>query len=68
MTKMRKIQTGVSFQPAIMDYIDELSRTGAPFYQRRSRSEIVNLIIEEHAQRNGCPLLSEQPALTAVNM
>ncbi len=68
MIKMRKIQTGVSFAPAVMEYIDQLSRTGQPLYRRRSRSEIVNLIIEEHAQKSGTPLLLDEQQPQAVSM
>lgn len=68
MTKTRKIQTGVSFAPAVMEYIDELSRSGQPIYRRRSRSEIVNLIIEEHAQKSGTPLLLDDHQLQAASM
>lgn len=59
MPKVRKIQTGVSFSPAVMSYIDELRESEDPLFRRRTRSDVINLIIEEHAKRTGTPLLGE---------
>jgi hypothetical protein len=53
MPTTRKVQAGVSFSPAIMDYIDRLRNSDEPLFRRRNRSDVINLIIEEHAKRAG---------------
>ena len=53
MAKARKIQTGVSLDPRLMEYIDGLSEGDEPLYTRRPRSQIISLIIEAHAKASG---------------
>jgi len=53
MTKPRKVQTGVSMDPDLLDYVDSLAERDDPVFRRRPRSQIIALIIEEHAKRNG---------------
>lgn len=53
MAKPRKVQTGVSIDPDLLDYVDSLAEKDDPVYRRRPRSQIIALIIEEHAKRNG---------------
>jgi hypothetical protein len=50
-----KSTTGINFDARILDYLDELRRE-SPVFQRRSRSEIVNMIIEDFAAQNGRPI------------
>ena len=50
-----KSTTGINFDARILDYLDELRRE-SPVFQRRSRSEIVNMIIEDFAAQNGTPI------------
>lgn len=47
-----KSTTGINFDARILAYLDELRRD-SPVFQRRSRSEIVNMIIEDYAAQNG---------------
>ena len=47
--------TGIHFENDILDYLERL-RQDSPLFRRRSRSEIVNMIIEEHASKNGAVL------------
>ena len=51
MQPVPKRQTGVSFETHVLDYLDRVSRE-----QKRSRSSLVNLIIEEHAALRGTPI------------
>lgn len=53
MPKPRKVQTGVSMDPELLDYVDSLAEKDDPVFRRRPRSQIIALIIEEHAKRNG---------------
>ena len=53
MTKAKKVQAGVSFTPEIIAYVEQLRESDEPLFRRRSRSDIINLIIEEHARHNG---------------
>lgn len=53
MAKPRKVQTGVSIDPELLDYVDSLAERDDPVFRRRPRSQIIALIIEEHAKRNG---------------
>lgn len=57
MNKVRKVQTGVSLDPDLLDYVDRLAVTDNPIFRRRPRSQIIAMIIEEHAHRN--PLAGE---------
>lgn len=68
MSKSRKVQAGVSFHPAVMAYIDQLRNSEEPTFRRRSRSDVVNLIIEDHAKRTGQPLPAEGNELAVSNM
>ncbi|MBL7648011.1 MAG: hypothetical protein JNK74_17655 [Candidatus Hydrogenedentes bacterium] len=54
-----KSTTGINFDARILDYLDELRRE-SPVFQRRSRSEIVNMIIEDFAAQNGRPINHEE--------
>ena len=65
MANPRKVQTGVSLDPRLMDYIDDLKSGDEPLFTRRPRSQIISLIIEEHAKRNGVSFDEEQLATSA---
>lgn len=56
-----KSTTGINFDARILAFLDDLRRD-SPVFQRRSRSEIVNMIIEDFAAQNGTPI--EQPQET----
>ncbi len=43
--------TGINFENGIIEFLDELRRD-SPLFRRRSRSEVVNMIIEEYATNN----------------
>jgi len=47
--------TGINFERGIIEFLDVLRRE-SPLFRRRSRSEVVNMIIEEYAANNGTPL------------
>lgn len=47
--------TGINFENGIIEFLDILRRD-SPLFRRRSRSEVVNMIIEEYAASNGTPL------------
>lgn len=47
--------TGINFESNVLEYLDDLRRD-SPLFRRRSRSEVVNMIIEEHAATNGTPI------------
>jgi hypothetical protein len=47
--------TGINFESGIIEFLDVLRRE-SPLFRRRSRSEVVNMIIEEYAANNGKPL------------
>jgi len=53
MTKAKRVQAVVSFTPEMMAYVDQLGESDEPLFRRRSRSDIINLIIEEHARQYG---------------
>ena len=44
-----------NFDTQILSFLDDLRRE-SPVFQRRSRSEIVNMIIEDFAAQNGTPI------------
>ena len=49
-----KIAAGVNFQPAILRFLDELrADPDEPLFSRRSRSEALNIIVEEYARATG---------------
>lgn len=47
--------TGINFEHQVLEFLDDLRRD-SPLFRRRSRSEVVNMIIEEYAAKNGTPL------------
>lgn len=59
MPQPRKVQTGVSLDPRLMEYIDGLIKSDQPLYTRRPRSQVIALIIEEHARRSGVKLVED---------
>lgn len=57
MKRGEKIAAGVNFQPAILCFVDELrSDPDEPLFSQRSRSEALNLIVEEFAKTTGRPI------------
>lgn len=50
-----KSTTGINFDARILTFLDDLRRD-SPVFQRRSRSEVVNMIIEDYAAQNGTPI------------
>lgn len=68
MPKSHKVQAGVSFSPAIMDYIDRLRNSDQPLFRRRNRSDVINLIIEEHAKKSGISLFTDTQERQASGM
>lgn len=46
--------TGVTLDPAVLKYLDDLRKVRP--YDRFSRSSLINMIIEEHAEGKGTPL------------
>ena len=56
-----KSTTGINFDDRILAYLDELRRD-SPVFQRRSRSEVVNMIIEDFAAQNGRPINQQEEA------
>lgn len=50
-----KSTTGINFDARILAFLDDLRRE-SPVFQRRSRSEVVNMIIEDFAAQNGTPI------------
>jgi len=46
--------TGVTLDPAVLKYLDDLRKIRP--YDRFSRSSLINMIIEEHAEGKGTPL------------
>jgi len=65
MPKPRKIQTGLSLDPDLLDYVDGLAERQGTIYRRRPRSQIIALIIEEHANRDAEENATAEKALTA---
>lgn len=47
--------TGINFDTSVIEFLDELRRD-SPLFRRRSRSEVVNMIIEDYAATNGTPI------------
>jgi len=57
----KKIQTGVNFRPEIIEYIDHLrSSNEHPEFYKRSRSNTINIIIEEYARQRGEDIYSSE--------
>lgn len=50
-----KSTTGINFDARILTFLDNL-RQESPVFKRRSRSEVVNMIIEDFAAQNGTPI------------
>ncbi len=53
MRKTKKVQAGISLDAELLTYVDGLRECDDPLYRRRPRSQIIGLIIEEHARKNG---------------
>lgn len=51
MSKSRKPTVSSTLDPAVIEYLDKLAAE-----QERTRSQMINLIIKEHASRNGYPI------------
>lgn len=54
-----KSTTGINFEARILAFLDTL-RQESPVFQRRSRSEVVNMIIEDYAAQNGTPIGNDE--------
>jgi len=54
-----KSTTGINFDARILAFLDTL-RQESPVFQRRSRSEVVNMIIESYAAQQGTPINNEE--------
>jgi len=54
-----KSTTGINFEARILAFLDTLRRE-SPVFQRRSRSEVVNMIIEEYAAQSGAPIGNDE--------
>lgn len=52
--------TGINFENPVLEFLDDLRRD-SPLFRRRSRSEVVNMIIEDYAAKNGTPLQNQNP-------
>lgn len=63
MQKTKKVQAGVSFAPEVMAYVDQLRESDEPLFRRRSRSDVINFIIEEHARSNGTQIVGLKKAV-----
>lgn len=50
----RKLATSVTFDPEVIDYLDAVARE-----QERTRSQVINRIVKEHASQNGKTIESE---------
>lgn len=52
--------TGVALEPPVIEYLDDIARR-----EHRDRSYIINIIVREHAKKNGKNIPgSERPAET----
>ncbi len=51
----RKLATSVTFEPGVVEYLDAIAEQ-----EERTRSQVINRIVKEHAQKNGTTLLSEK--------
>jgi hypothetical protein len=58
--------TGVTLEPAVIKYLDGL-RKRRP-YDRFSRSTLINMIIEEHAEGKGTPLFPNNEVVSSEIM
>lgn len=59
-----KSTTGINFDARILAFLDTLRRE-SPVFQRRSRSEVVNMIIEDFAAQKGTPIANEETEASA---
>lgn len=53
MPKSIKIGSGVRFEKEVLEYLDRIAKQ-----EERTRSQVINRIIKEHAARHGIPLPS----------
>lgn len=58
-SRRAKSTTGINFEARILAFLDTL-RQESPVFQRRSRSEVVNMIIEDYAAQNGTPIGNDE--------
>ena len=65
MPKPRKVQTGLSLDPDLLEYVDGLADQQGTIYRRRPRSQIIALIIEEHAERDAEQSAAAEKAFSA---
>ena len=54
-----KSTTSINFDIRVLDFLDSL-RENSPLFRNRSRSEVVNIIIEEYASEHGMPFHNER--------
>lgn len=47
----KKIQTGVTLEAEVIEYLDTIAAR-----EERTRSQVINRIVKEHAARNGTPI------------
>jgi len=59
-TVSRKLATSVTFDPEVIDYLDDVARA-----EERTRSQVISRIIKEHASQNGKPIESQKLVLKA---
>jgi len=50
-TVPRKLATSVTFDPEVVDYLDAVAHQ-----EERTRSQVINRIVKEHALQNGRPV------------
>lgn len=50
-TLPRKLATSVTFDPEVIGYLDTVARQ-----EERTRSQVINRIVKEHASQNGRPI------------
>ncbi len=54
-----KSTTSINFDIRVLDFLDSL-RENSALFRHRSRSEVVNIIIEEYASEHGMPFHNER--------
>ena len=47
----RKVGTGVTLDRPVIQYLDQIARE-----EERSRSQVINRIVKDHAKRQGTPV------------
>lgn len=50
-TVARKLATSVTFDPEVIDYLDTVADQ-----EERTRSQVINRIVKDHALQNGKPI------------